>query len=80
MGRKSQQKEMGQKLANKTPGRLVGADDLRNDFGKVNFHLIAKALKFFVFKLVVHDLLEHLNGCYLNLNIDEGIKTERLSC
>ena len=52
---------MGQKPANKSQGRLVGAEDLGNQFVKVNVHLIAEAVK--SFKLIVHELSEHLNGC-----------------
>lgn len=62
-GRKFQQKEIGQKPAKKSQGRLVEADDLGNQFALVNFHLIVEARKFFIFKLIVHEPLEHLNGC-----------------
>lgn len=54
---------MRQKPVNKAQGRLEGADDLGNRVGKVNFHLIAEALKFFIFKLIVHEPLGHLNRC-----------------
>lgn len=60
-GRKFQQKEMGQQPANKTQGRLVGADDLGNQSAKVDFHAIAEALRCFIFKFIVQEPLEHLN-------------------
>lgn len=35
---------------------------LGNQFGNGDFNLIAEALKFFTFKLIVHEPFDHLNG------------------
>lgn len=41
----------------------MGADEfLGNPFGEVDFNFIAGALKFFIFKLIVNELLEYLEA------------------